>query len=175
MYSVLTVMGHIARTLDRLGGWVVLPVMTFMMTLDVILRYVFNSPFIWGLELAEHMLILIFLTGILQCTRTDGNIRMDLVYLHLPERAKRMVMLLFCVIGVFVFFLVARKAVSEIPFLMSIPEITEYLELPIAGYYALIVAISAMMMLYFTLRAIAILLGADIPEEEPDGGIKEIE
>ena len=170
MYRVLTVMGHIARVLDRLGGWVVLPALTFMMTLDVILRYVFNSPLIWGLELAEHLLILVFLFGILQCTRTDGNIRMDLVYLHMPERAKRYVMVLYCIIGVFIFYLLAGKAMGEIPFLSSIPEVTEYLELPIAGYYALIVAISAMMILYFALRAVAILLGSEVPVEEPAAG-----
>lgn len=175
MYRVLVAMGHVARALDRIGGWVVLPVMTFMMTLDVILRYVFNAPFIWGLELAEHLLILVFLFGILQCTRTDGNIRMDLVYLHLPERAKKLVMLLYCIIGVFIFYLVADKAAGEIPFLMSIPEVTEYLELPIAGYYGLIVVISGMMMLYFALRGIAILLGSEVPPEEPAAGYAEIE
>ena len=89
MIRLLAVMGQIARALDRIGGWIVLPVMTFMMTLDVILRYVFNSPFIWGFELAGHLLILVFLMGILQCTRTDGNIRMALVYLHIPERGNR--------------------------------------------------------------------------------------
>lgn len=42
-------MGAISRALDRAGGLVVLQAMTFVMTLDVILRYFFNSPLIWGL------------------------------------------------------------------------------------------------------------------------------
>lgn len=167
LYQALRVIGIVARALDRLGGYVVLPVMTFMMTLDVILRYVFNSPFIWGLELAEHLLVLIFLFGIVHCTRTDGNIRMDLLYLHLPDRAKRWVMLLYCVTGVLIFVLLARKAISDIPFLMSIPETTEYLRLPIGGYYMIIVAISALMVLYFALRGLSLILGTDVPEDEP--------
>jgi TRAP-type C4-dicarboxylate transport system permease small subunit len=146
-----------------------------MMTLDVILRYVFNSPFVWGLELAEHLLILVFLTGILQCTRTDGNIRMDLVYLHMPERAKRLVAALYCAIGMYIFYLLAAKSVSDIPFLMSIPESTEYLHLPIGGYYMFIVAISALMIVYFALRGIAAILGTEVPEEMPAVSREEME
>jgi TRAP-type C4-dicarboxylate transport system permease small subunit len=175
MIRLLAVMGQIARALDRIGGWIVLPVMTFMMTLDVILRYVFNSPFIWGFELAGHLLILVFLMGILQCTRTDGNIRMDLVYLHIPERGKRLIAILYSAIGMFIFYLLAAKALKEIPFLMSIPESTEYLHLPIGGYYAFLVVISALMFVYFTLRAITAILGVDVPEEAPAAAIEEME
>lgn len=174
LYHALRVIGVVARVLDRIGGYVVLPVMTFMMTLDVILRYVFNSPFIWGLELAEHLLILVFLFGIVHCTRTDGNIRMDLLYLHLSDRAKRFVMLLYCASGILIFTLVIGKALDEIPFLFEIGEATEYLRLPIGGYYAIIVAISALMIAYFACRALSILLGADVPDEEPASGAERI-
>jgi C4-dicarboxylate transporter DctQ subunit len=168
LHRLLLAIGLIARGLDRFGGLVVLPAMTLMMTLDVILRYVFNAPLLWGLELAEHLLIIVFLTGIVQCTRTDGNIRMDLVYIHMRARAKRLVMLLYCVIGMFVFALLAGKAVADIPFLLSIPETTEYLRLPIGGYYIGIVAISALMILYFAVRAVSFVLGSDVPDGETD-------
>ena len=174
LYEALRWLGVVARVLDRIGGYVVLPVMTFMMTLDVILRYVFNSPFIWGLELAEHLLVLIFLFGIVHCTRTDGNIRMDLLYLHMSDRAKRWVMLLYSATGILVFFLLARKAISDIPFLMSIPETTEYLRLPIGGYYMIIVVISALMILYFLLRSLSLILGTDVPDDEPASGEQRI-
>lgn len=166
--SALSVVSLVARLLDRFGGLVVLPVMTFMMTLDVILRYLFNSPFLWGLELAEHLLVIVFLTGIVQCTRTDGNIRMDLVYLHMSERAKRWVAVLYSAIGIVVFVLLARKALSDIPFLLSIPETTEYLHLPIGGYYIGIVAISALMIIYFALNGIAALAGVEIASHDPE-------
>ena len=175
MTRLLAFMGGIAHTLDRIGGWIVLPVMTFMMTLDVVLRYVFNTPLVWGLELAEHLLILVFMMGILQCTRTDGNIRMDLVYLHIPARGKRLVAVLYSAIGMFIFYLLAAKALKEIPFLMSIPETTEYLRLPTGGYYAFVAAISALMFVYFALRGIAAILGVDVPEETPAAGIEEME
>ena len=175
MTRLLAVIGGIARILDRFGGWIVLPVMTFMMTLDVVLRYVFNSPLVWGLELAEHLLILVFLMGILQCTRTDGNIRMDLVYMHIPERGKRAVAVLYSAIGMLIFYLLAAKALKEIPFLMSIPESTEYLHLPIGAYYAFVVAISALMFVYFALRALAAMFGVEVPEETPAAAIEEME
>ena len=71
--------------------------------------------------------------------------------------------------------LLAAKALKEIPFLMSIPESTEYLHLPIGGYYAFLVVISAFMFVYFTLRAIAAILAVDVPEEAPADAIEEME
>ncbi len=166
MLQILTVMRAISRVLDHIGGLVVLPVLTIVMTVDVIMRYVFNAPFIWGLELDVHLLIIIFMFGILECTRTGGNIRMDLVYLHMPDRARRMVALLLCAIGCYIFVLLAGKAASEIPFLLSIQEESEYLHLPKGWYYTGIVAVSVLMALYFALRAVSIVIGSAVPEDE---------
>lgn len=163
MDRAFAVMGAVSRTLDRLGGIVVLPVMTFMMTLDVILRYFFNSPLIWGLELAEHLLILVFLCAILEATRTDGNIRMDLFYMGMKPRAQQIVSALTGLCGIAVFVLLATKAAEDIPFLYSIPESTEYLHLPFWAYYAFIAVVSVLMVIYFALRVIALVLGVQEP------------
>lgn len=166
MLQILTIMRTISRTLDHIGGLIVLPFLTIVMTADVIMRYVFNAPFIWGLELDVHLLVIVFMFGILECTRTDGNIRMDLVYLHIPERARRLVTLLLCIIGGYVFVMLAIKAIGDIPFLLSIPEESEYLHLPKGWYYIGMVAISALMVLYFALRAISIVIGSAVPADE---------
>lgn len=164
MDRAFAAMGAVSRALDRLGGLVVLPAMTIMMTLDVILRYFFNSPLIWGLELAEHLLIIVFLCSILEATRSDGNIRMDLLYINMPPRAQKAVGVLTATCGIVVFVLLASKAAADIPFRYSIPETTEYLHLPIWAYFAAILVVSALMALYFALRIVAMFVGFQEPE-----------
>jgi len=144
----------VSRVLDRASAYVFLPVMTIIMLMEVIGRYVFNSPFIWSLEAVSHLLIIVLLCGIPECTRKDGHIRMDLFNRLMPERARRAVEVLYGLIGIMVFVLIAKKAGSEIGYLRSIPKTTEFLGLRIWIYYTGIVVLSAMIALMFFLRAL---------------------
>lgn len=142
----------ISRALDRASVYVFLPVMTVIMLMEVIGRYVFNSPFIWSLEAVNHLLIIVLLFGIPECTRKNGHIRMDLLNRRMPVWARRAVEALYALIGMMVFSLIAKKAGSEIGYLKSIPVTTEFLGLPIWLYYTGIVFVSALMILMFALR-----------------------
>ena len=167
LHRALVILGRVSRVLNYIGGLVALPAMTLMMTVDVVLRYVFNAPLLWGLELDRHLLVIVFMFGILECTRTDGNIRMDLLFLNMPARAQRAVTALYSLIGVGLFALLAHKTWNDIPLLWMIPETTEYLHLRIWAYYAMIVAVAALMIVYFLLRAILAIIGAEAPDESP--------
>lgn len=142
----------ISRALDRASVYVFLPVMTVIMLMEVIGRYLFNSPFIWSLEAVNHLLIIVLLFGIPECTRKNGHIRMDLLNRRMPSWARRAVEALYALIGMMVFSLIAKKAGAEIGYLKSIPVTTEFLGLPIWLYYTGIVFLSALMILMFALR-----------------------
>jgi len=144
----------ISRFLDRASIYVFLPVMTIIMLMEVIGRYVFNSPFIWSLEAVNHLLIIVLLLGIPECTRKDGHIRMDLLNQRMPASARRAVEALYALIGIMVFVLIAKKAGAEIGYLKSIPVTTEFLGLPIWLYYTGIVLLSVLMILMFAVRLI---------------------
>jgi len=144
----------VSRALDRASVYVFLPVMTVIMMMEVIGRYVFNSPFIWSLEAVDHLLIIVLLFGIPECTRTNGHIRMDLINRQLPVWAQRGVEALYALIGIAVFALIAKKTGAEIGYLKSIPVTTEFLGLPIWLYYTGIVALSALMVLMFASRLV---------------------
>ncbi len=144
----------VSRALDRAAVYVFLPVMTVIMLMEVIGRYVFNSPFIWSLEAVDHLLIIVLLLGIPECTRTHGHIRMDLLNRQMPAWARRGVEALYAVIGIAVFALIAKKAASEIGYLKSIPVTTEFLGLPVWLYYTGIVILSALMVLMFASRLV---------------------
>lgn len=144
----------VSRALDRASVYVFLPVMTIIMLMEVVGRYVFNSPFIWSLEAVNHLLIVVLLFGIPECTRMNGHIRMDLINRRMPTWARRAVEGLYDVIGITVFALVAKKAGAEIGYLKSIPVTTEFLHLPIWLYYSGIAMLSALMVLLFASRLV---------------------
>ena len=144
----------VSRALDRASVYVFLPVMTVIMMMEVIGRYVFNSPFIWSLEAVDHLLIIVLLFGIPECTRTNGHICMDLLNRRMPVWAQRGVEALYALIGIAVFALIAKKAGAEIGYLKSIPVTTEFLGLPIWLYYTGIVVLSALMVLMFASRLV---------------------
>ena len=156
----------VSRALDRASVYVFLPVMTIIMLMEVIGRYVFNSPFIWSLEAVNHLLVIVLIFGIPECTRRNGHIRMDLLNRRMPVWARRAVEVLYDLIGIGVFALIAKKAGGEIGYLKSIPVTTEFLQLPIWVYYTGIVALSALMVLMFASRLVRAILSPAWDAEE---------
>jgi len=140
--------------LDRASAYFFLPVMTFIMLMEVVARYVFNAPIIWSGEAVSHLLIIVLLFGIPECTRQDGHIRMDLLSRRMPRWGSRTVEALYALIGIVVFVLIAKKTTGEIGYLRSIPETTEFLHLPIWLYYLGIAILSALMVLMFAMRLV---------------------
>ena len=71
--TIARILTFVTQTFDKIGAWIVLPAISVVMMTDVILRYVFNSPLIWGLEFGEWMLLFIFVAAIPECTRRHGT------------------------------------------------------------------------------------------------------
>ncbi len=147
------------KVLNWIGGLVLLPALTLMMTADVVLRYVFNAPLSWGLEASTLMLLLLFLSGLVEAFRNGAHIRMDLVYRVLPDAGKRIVTLIYCILAVGTFALVARKASEEAHFLHGIAQVTQYLHVPQWIFYAVIALVAVLFVLFFLLRGIDVLRG----------------
>jgi TRAP-type C4-dicarboxylate transport system permease small subunit len=140
--------------LDRASAYFFLPVMTFIMLMEVVARYVFDAPIIWSSEAVSHLLIIVLLFGVPECTRQDGHIRMDLLTRRMPPWGSRAVEVLYALIGIVVFVLIAKKTSGEIGYLRSIPETTEFLHLPIWLYYLGIAILSGLMVLMFAMRLV---------------------
>jgi TRAP-type C4-dicarboxylate transport system permease small subunit len=155
---------RLSKGVNRLGGFAVLPAMTAVMMTEVVARYVFNSPFLWTFELASLLLLLVFLCGVVECTRTDGHIRMDLVYLRLPHSLRRLVRLVYSLGAIAVFALIVKHAGTEIPYLYSVPVESEYLRLPIWLFYAFLAAIAVMVILLFAMRVARIAMAIEDDE-----------
>ena len=150
----------VSRNLDRLGGLIILPAVTTVVIVDVFLRYVFNSPFIWSLEFNEWMLLMIFALAIPECTRQNGHIRMELVIANLPPRAQALLDTVYVACGIGLFYLLARHEWEEFLFNFELNRITEYIELPIWGQHLALFGMSVILIIFYIARLIATILNA---------------
>ena len=56
--------------------------------IDVILRYCFNRPIHWMLEITEYIMLYIPFLGAALVLKEDGHIRVDILINHLSERSR---------------------------------------------------------------------------------------
>ena len=75
-----------SRWLYALGVYGALPALLGLVTVDVVLRYIFNSPLQWSRD-ANGLLLLITLFSALPAAWDNRHhIRMEIFYVRLPER-----------------------------------------------------------------------------------------
>jgi len=84
----------LCRGIDTLNAWVGRGVAwaTFLVVMvvftDVIMRYLFNTSFVFIQELEWHMFAFIFLMGAGSTLLKDGHVRVDIIYQKLSPKAK---------------------------------------------------------------------------------------
>jgi TRAP-type C4-dicarboxylate transport system permease small subunit len=149
----------LSRVLNGIGSYVVLPLLTLLITTDVVLRYVFNAPLWWGLEASRHILLLFFLFGLLESFRVGEHVGMELLAARFPQGMTRLVSVLQSLLLILVFSLIVKKVVDEIPFLYSLPQVTPELQLRVWMFYAFIAFISSVIIAYVLHAAICVILG----------------
>ena len=67
--------------------------MTVLTFIQVVLRYVFDSGWVWSLEATTYTFAWLVLIGMSYCVRERAHIAVDLVTVRLPEGLRRIVML----------------------------------------------------------------------------------
>ena len=88
--------------IDRVGratSWLALAIVV-LMSINVLLRYLFSTGSVWAQELEWHMLVPLILFGCSYALRHGAHVRVDIVYGRFPARAKQIVDLLSAVLAV---------------------------------------------------------------------------
>jgi len=81
---------RIERFVDRVGravSWLAL-VIVALMSVNVVLRYLFSIGSVWAQELEWHLLVPLILFGCSYALRHGEHVRVDIVYGRFPPRAK---------------------------------------------------------------------------------------
>lgn len=159
MKALERILTWITKTMDHAAGYLLLPVIFVTVVTDVTLRFVFNEPLSWGLELNEFLLFPLFVLGLPECSRTNGHIRMDLLAANVPARLQGIFDACYSVCGIFIFYLLAKSSLDRFQFDYSLERVSDELSLPLWLPHLFMLFICGLLIVYLALRAVANVLG----------------
>ena len=120
-----------SRWLYNMGVYGALPALLVLVTLDVVLRYGFNSPLQWGRD-ANGLLLLITIFSALPHAWDEGyHIRMEIIHARLSARWTSAADVLSAMAGFFFFLLLSAQAMMFSRYMFLTGETGEDLNAPL--------------------------------------------
>ncbi len=127
---------RISKGLFRIAVDFALPALMVIVTLDVVLRYVFNSPLPWGRDVNGVLLLMVTFSALPHAWDRGYHIRMEVFYNRLQGRARDLADVATGVAGILFFALMGVQALRFAPYMAVTGETGEDLLLPIWPFMA---------------------------------------
>jgi len=112
------------------GTLVGIPALIVLVSVDVLLRYGFNAPLLWGNEVSALLLMVVFFASLPQCTTDDGHIRMELFYERMGFRRRQLADLLSALSGLVVTVALSIGAFGSSADMLEYGEGAEMIDIP---------------------------------------------
>ena len=167
-----------SRELFRLGAYVMLPALVALVTLDVVLRYVFDAPLQWARDVSGLFLLMSISAVLPHAWDRSYHIRMEVVYDRFPEKRRQLVDVLSAFSGIVFFGMMAVQAARYVPFMMRTGETGEDLLWPLWPYMAFMALCAAVSVARIFAnpsaaahRPAATAVTASISSDPPPGGV----
>ena len=138
-------------------GMVNIAVLTLLTGVDVVGRYVFNSPLPGTFELTEVIMALAVAFGIVVTTSKDEHINVDAFFVKLPPPVQHGLLILASIIGALVFGVMCWKGMEAWMGSVKSSEATNLLKIPISPF-KFVFAFGFLLSLIFLIRQIVHLL-----------------
>lgn len=87
MKTILKIIDAVSYRTGKTLSWLS-AVLVILITLEVTLRFVFNSPTMWGFETSMMVGTTIYVIGWSYVHQQKGHIRVDVIYVNLSRRAQ---------------------------------------------------------------------------------------
>ncbi len=105
-------------------------VLTLVTCIDVIGRYIFNSPLNGAFEISQNLLVLITACGIPLATLADQHISVDVIFQKLSTHGRKVLTLIGCLLGFVAFAVLCwRGIVAVVDSILPVYEITDRLKM----------------------------------------------
>ncbi len=127
---------RISKALFRVAVDAALPALMALVTLDVVLRYVFNSPLPWGRDVNGLLLLITVFSAIPHGWDRGYHIRMEVFYNRLQGRARGVADVATGAAGILFFALMGVQALRFTPYMAATTETGEDLLLPVWPFMA---------------------------------------
>ena len=132
----------------------VFPAMVFLITVDVILRYVFNAPISWNHD-SNGLLLLIGFFGSLQYSWNEGRqMRMTVLYDRFKGIWRKVADIITLLVGMLFFGLLGLQCLREIPEMISTSETGMSLKIPFWPFKAFIGILSVLVFFQLVLTSL---------------------
>ena len=137
---------RISKALYRVAIDAALPALMLIVTLDVVLRYVFNAPLPWGRDVNGLLLLITIFSALPHAWDRGYHIRMEVFYNRLPGRARNVADVATGAAGILFFGLMGVQALRFTPYMAATGETGEDLLIPVwpfmayMGFCALVLA-----------------------------------
>ncbi len=122
---------RISKALFRVAVDAALPALMALVTLDVVLRYVFNSPLPWGRDVNGLLLLITVFSALPHGWDRGYHIRMEVFYNRLQGRARGVADVATGAAGILFFALMGVQALRFTPYMAATGETGEDLLLPV--------------------------------------------
>lgn len=149
MHRIMAAADWASDALFRIAALVCLPALAAVTTIDVFMRYFLHAPMVWAFEFSEIMLLLILFGSIPFTTKTDGNVRMELIYSRLRGGMLRFANVLWGASGLFFSLLLAIRTAQQIPVLYHMNRKKDFLQFPTWPLSVFILIVAIMLCFYF--------------------------
>ncbi len=126
----------LSKVLFRVAVDFALPALMLVVTLDVVLRYVFNAPLAWGRDVNGVLLLVATFSALPHAWDRGYHIRMEVFYNRLHGRAHDLADVATGVAGILFFALMGVQALRFSPYMRTTGETGEDLLLPIWPFMA---------------------------------------
>ncbi|MDU5085992.1 MAG: TRAP transporter small permease [Anaerococcus vaginalis] len=114
--------------------------MTLIIFLQVISRYIFNSPLVWSEELSRYLFVWISFLAIADAVRTKSHIALSILTDRMSEDRKQIVSRLnyslTCIIGIIITYggiVLMNLGVHQSSATLGVPMFLVYLVIPVSG------------------------------------------
>ena len=128
--------------------------MMMLTVLDVILRYLFNSPILGAFEITEFMMVFIVFLSLAYTQSQKGHVSVDIFVTILSERKQLFIELISHIIYFLLLLIITWKSVARAIELMESKEVSGTLSIPVFPFY-FVVALGCAAMCMELLRDIS--------------------
>ena len=127
---------RVSKALYRVAVDAALPALMLIVTLDVVLRYVFNSPLPWGRDVNGLLLLITIFSALPHAWDRGYHIRMEVFYNRLPGRARNLADVATAAAGILFLGLMGIQALRFTIYMAATGETGEDLLLPFWPFMA---------------------------------------
>ncbi len=132
----------------------------FMMALtfvDVIMRYLFNSPIVGALELTEFSMAIVIFLGLVLLTSQEGHVTVDLIDNFVPDKIKPIQKVIINLINLFVMVVISWQLWLKAEKAAEYGDRTEYLYMPLSpllSFMSIMVGISGLILFFIMINSL---------------------